>query len=42
LTPQNGAVLGQTSVRLALLEALQTIGGPEALAVSSQMLQTTT
>ncbi len=34
-------LLGQPSLRLSLLEALQNIGGPEALAVSSQMLQTT-
>lgn len=37
----NANLLGQPSLRLSLLEALQTIGGPEAMAVSSQMLQTT-
>ncbi len=37
----SGGLIGQTSLRMSFLEALQSIGGPEALAVSSQVLQTT-
>jgi hypothetical protein len=37
----SAGLLGQSSLRMSFLEALQTIGGPEAMAVSSQMLQTT-
>jgi len=36
----SAALLGQQSLRLSFLQALQNIGGPEAMAVSSQMLQT--
>lgn len=36
----SAGLLGQSSLRLSLLETLQNIGGPEALAVSTQMLQT--
>ena len=39
--PTSSGLLGQPSLRMSFLEALQTIGGPEAMAVSSQMLQTT-
>ena len=35
-------VLGQASLRLGLLDALRQIGGPEALALSAQTLQTAT
>ena len=35
-------LLGQPSLRLGLLDALRQIGGPEALAISSQTLQTAT
>jgi len=34
-------LLGQPSLRLSLMDALQNIGGPEAMGVSAQMLQTT-
>jgi hypothetical protein len=37
----SGGMLGQPSLRMSFLEALQNIGGPEAMAVSAQMLQTT-
>ena len=37
----SSGLLGQPSLRLSFLEALQNIGGPEAMAVSSQMLQNT-
>jgi hypothetical protein len=36
-----GDLLGKSSMRMALLEALQAIGGPEALMASAQTLQTT-
>ena len=36
-----GGLLGQTSVRAALIDALQQIGGPEATALMLQTLQTT-
>ena len=36
-----GGLLGQSSVRAALIDALQQIGGPEATAVMLQTLQTT-
>jgi hypothetical protein len=36
-----GALLGQSSVRAALIDALQQIGGPEATALMLQTLQTT-
>ncbi len=35
------AVMGQSSLRLAMLDALSTIGGPEATALSAQTLQST-
>ena len=37
----SGGLLGQPSLRMSFLEALQNIGGPEALGLSAQMLQTT-
>ncbi len=37
----SGGLLGQPSLRMTFLETLQNIGGPEALALSSQILQTT-
>ena len=37
-----GKALGQPSLRMALLDALRQIGGPEAMAISAQTLQTTT
>jgi len=37
----SGGLLGQSSLRMTFLETLQNIGGPEALAISSQVLQTT-
>ena len=36
-----GELLGQSSMRVALIDALQQIGGPEAMAVMLQTLQTT-
>jgi len=37
----SGSMLGESTVRLSMLEALKNIGGPEALALSTDMLQTT-
>jgi len=37
----SGSLLGESTVRLSMLEALKNIGGPEALALSTDMLQTT-
>ena len=37
-----GKLLGQSSLRMAFLDALRQIGGPEAMAISGQTLQTTT
>lgn len=37
-----GKDLGASSLRMALLESLQSVGGPEALSASLQVLQTTT
>jgi hypothetical protein len=37
----SAGLLGQSSLRMSFLEALQNIGGPEAIAVSSQIMQTT-
>ena len=42
LTPANGGnLLGSSSLRTAMLNALQSIGGPEAQALSADIMQTT-
>ncbi len=40
--PGGAGLLGSTSLRMSLLEALGNMAGPEALAVSAQVLQNTT
>jgi hypothetical protein len=37
----SAGMMGQPSMRLSMLEALQNIGGPDAMALSAQVLQTT-
>jgi HEAT repeat protein len=39
---QGGQLLGAHSLRMALLQALETIGGPEAMQLAADTLQTTT
>src|SRR5262249_24532715 len=39
---ENGSALGATSMRLALIDALQQIGGADAIATSAQILSSTT
>jgi hypothetical protein len=39
---ENGSALGAKSMRLALIDALREIGGPEAIAASAQILSSTT
>ena len=39
--PASAGLVGQASLRMSFLETLHNIGGPEALGVSSQILQTT-